>query len=218
MSRKIIDLTDQKFGRLTVLERTKNQGIQPTWLCQCECGNQIVTQAGNLKNGNTKSCGCLKKETGKKIGKQNIKHGHTLNGIRSKTYITWYNMIQRCTNLNHRSYKHYGGRGIKVCEAWLSFESFFQDMGERPPNMSIDRIDNDGDYCSENCKWSTPKEQARNMTTNRLITIDDITKCLAEWCYQYNLSRDTVDERMRRGWTPEEALELKPKKKWSRKK
>ena len=209
---KFIDLTGQKHGKLTVIRRngiSKDRYIK--WLCQCECGKQTIVRGESLKNGNTKSCGCLQKEL-LKLNPNSLKHGQSSDGI-SRIYKTWENMIERCTNPNHKQYKDYGGRGIKVCEAWIKFNGFFKDMGEKPNGLTLDRINNNGDYCKENCKWSTSKEQARNKTNNILITIDGITKCLAGWCEIYRLNYHTVCWRLNNGWTPEEALEIIPRKK-----
>jgi len=205
---KLIDLTGQKFGRLIVIERTLNQGIQTSWLCQCSCGQQTIVKGNNLKNGHTRSCGCLYRES-RRNNRYGYKHGYS----NSHTYNTWHLMLQRCNNLMHTAYKNYGGRGIRVCEAWLKFENFLQDMGERPEGMSLDRIDNDGDYCKENCRWITQGEQMRNTRRNITITIDNVTKCLKEWCEFYQLSYHKVYDRLYHGWTPEEALELITRKK-----
>ncbi len=156
-----------------------------------------MVQGSHLKSSNTKSCGCL-----------HIKHGHNCRNKRSKTYGTWRGMIKRCTNPNYNEYKYYGGRGIKVCEAWMKFEGFLQDMGERPPNLTLDRIDNDGNYCKENCRWHTWKEQNRNRRDNILITINGITKTLPELCEIYNLEYNKVYRYIRCGRTPEEAFGL----------
>ena len=200
---KCIDLDGQKFGRLTVIKRVENtKGGGSRWLCRCECDKQTIVLRGNLTSGGTKSCGCLK-----------ITHGHSLCGIRSRTYTTWNSMIQRCTNLNNPEYKNYGSRGIKVCGKWRKFEGFFQDMGKRPPNTTIDRIDNNKGYNKTNCRWITIKEQNRNKRTNRLINIGGDIRPLVEWCEIYKLCYNTVLYRIHRGWTPDEALELVPRKK-----
>lgn len=200
------DLIGQKFNRLIVIERKESDkwgNVQ--WLCKCDCGNYNVVTTRDLKNSHTKSCGCLHKEI-------ITKHGHG-SQEKSQIYKTWGDMKGRCNSSSHKNYKNYGGRGIKVCKKWEEFEGFFQDMGERPPNMSIDRIDNNGDYCKENCKWSTRKEQMRNTRQNKLITINGETKCLIEWCEIYQKSCKLVGRRISRdGWTPEEALELIPRK------
>jgi hypothetical protein len=208
---KFIDLTGQRFGRLTAVERAKNnKGNKIGWLCICDCGNQTIVYANDLKRGHTKSCGCLYRDTRKTI---NYIHGHNRINKISPTYVTWYGMIQRCNNKNHIYYQNYGNRGIRVCEAWLKFEGFLKDMGERPKGMFIDRINNNRNYCKENCTWSTRKEQNRNKRNNRLITINNVTQCLAEWCEIYNLKYNTIKRRLYRGWTPEEALELTPRRK-----
>jgi len=212
---KFTDLTGQKFGRLTVIERAENIPSGKTWwLCQCKCGNQTIVRSDSLKGGVTKSCGCLHKELSFERCKQRMKHGHSMVNIVSKTYSIWRNIIQRCNNPNCRNYKNYGGRGIKVCDKWLKFEDFLQDMGEKPEGLSLDRVDNNGNYCKGNCRWATWKEQQRNSRNNRLITINGETKCLAEWCEIYKKPYQTVYNRINRyKWTPEEALELIPRKK-----
>ena len=206
---KFIDLDGQRFGRLTVIRRngiSKDRYIK--WLCQCECGQQLTVKSSSLKSGHTKSCGCLQKEL---VSQRSYKHGHKCRNKPSKTYIVWYNMIQRCNNPDNKHYKNYGGRGIKVYQRWLRFENFLEDMGEQLKGLTLDRIDNNGDYCPENCQWSTRTEQQRNKRTNRLITINGITKCLIGWCEYYGLKYQTVCNRLWRGWTPEEALEIVPR-------
>ena len=205
---KLIDLTGQTFGRLIVVKRVENnKHKQSQWLCQCSCRQSIVVRCCDLKSDNTQSCGCLRTEI-------ITKHGHGCLKKRSKSYKAWLHMIQRCTNLNDSSYKHYGGRGIKVCEAWRKFENFLEDMGERPKNMTLDRVDNDGNYCPENCRWATRSEQQRNRRNTIFITIYGVTQPLAEWCETYNSNYNMVYGRIYRcGWTPEEALEIIPRRK-----
>lgn len=160
MPRPMKDLRNMKFGRLTAIKPTnKRHNKYVIWECKCDCGNIIEVQSSYLskeKRGR-KSCGCLMSDA-KKV------HGHTSsNGYRSKTYRSWDGMKQRCLNPNNPKYDLYGGRGITVCERWLnSFENFLEDMGERPNETSIDRINNDGNYEPLNCKWSTIEEQNNN--------------------------------------------------------
>ena len=165
---KFIDLTGQKFERLTVLEYAgKNKNRNYYWKCQCECGNIIVVQYGNIKKGTTKSCGCLQKEKARELLTTHGM-GHT------RFYKTWANMKTRCLNKKTKDYKHYGDRGIIVCEEWLDFNNFKEDMyksylkhveefGEK--QTTIDRIDNNDGYYKNNCKWATRKEQIANQRT-----------------------------------------------------
>lgn len=156
-----IDLIGKKFGRLEVLDETidRTSNGYVLWLCKCECGNFKITSSYNLRIGKTKSCGCRQDET-----KIKEIHGH---GYGSKTYISWSGMIKRCLNSNTSNFKYYGERGIIVCKRWMKFENFLEDMGERPEGMSIDRINNDGNYEPSNCRWSTPKQQANNRRNNK---------------------------------------------------
>lgn len=192
--RKRIDLAmGQQFGRLTVVKLTTNN----KWLCTCSCGETTTTTASHLVSGETKSCGCLR-----------IKHGHSRGGKMSNTYRRWAYMLRRCTNPNHEHYKHYGGRGITVCERWKkSFENFLEDMGEAPPGLQLDRIDNDRGYCKQNCRWVTPKQNSRNRRDNFEITYLGETKCLADWSKQYEVPRTTLRRRIQEyKWPVEKAL------------
>ena len=166
---KFIDITGKRFHRLTALEYCGKS----KWLFQCDCGRKVVASAGNVKNGNTKSCGCLFSEG------NNFRHG--LHG--SKEYSIWNGIKARCLNPNVPNYKNYGGRGITVCERWLEFGNFLADMGRCPgEEYSLDRIDNDGDYCPENCRWATWIEQCNNRRDSIKVAINGQIHSLAEWC------------------------------------
>lgn len=155
------NMIGKSFGRLVVLEELKERkGGSVCYLCECSCGSLIETKGKYLRNGDTKSCGCLNIEKIKEQGYKNKTHG--LSNL--KEYAVYKGMVSRCQNKNHDRYHRYGGRGVKVCERWLeSFENFYEDMGDRPSSKhQIDRIDNDGDYTPENCRWVTVSENSLN--------------------------------------------------------
>jgi len=191
---KRLDLIGEKFGRLTVLEFAGIKNGKTTWLCECECEKTITVNGGDLSRGHTQSCGCLKREkAGVRIAEQNLTHGQT----GSRAYETWISMKSRCLNKNYFYYKNHGGRGIRICERWMKFENFYADMGERPNGRTLDRINNDGNYEPENCRWATAKEQHRNKRNNRTIKYQGEIKCLAEWAEELNVNYWTLWSRLK---------------------
>ena len=202
---KTNNLIGQKFGRLLVIKKMdNNKWGSCRWLCVCDCGKEKIIRDSHLKSGHTKSCGCLHKE---KLIKRLTKHGHNTRIKISKTYNSWLSMIQRCTNPKNKNYKHYGDRGIKVCNRWLKFENFLTDMGEHPgKGYSIDRINNNGNYCKSNCRWATEKEQHRNKRDNHLETYKGKTQCLREWSEEFGINYYVLWSRLNRGWSIEKAL------------
>lgn len=186
------DLTGQRFGRLVVLREGCSKNGIIKWVCRCDCGNEKEILAGSLRNGATKSCGCLIRE----ISSERSKKRFTTHGMRkSKEYTSWSNMKARCYNPKDISYKNYGARGITVCDAWLhDFEKFYRDLGPCPEGYSLDRIDVNGNYCPENCKWSNITEQGRNKRNNRMITLFGITKTLSEWKEEMGKNSCTREE------------------------
>lgn len=156
---KRIDLTKKVFGRLTVVRCAgTNKRGHLLWECICNCGEHTTVLGASLRNGQTKSCGCLSKE-----GFTNLTHGHTIGGHFTPEYQSWKGMRERCTNPKSSGYPNYGGRGIKICKRWAhSFENFFKDMGPRPKGKTLDRKNNDKGYKPSNCRWATRSEQNKN--------------------------------------------------------
>lgn len=179
------DLTGQKFGRLTAVKFVgQSAEKRALWECLCDCGNTIIVPGKSLRTGNTKSCGCLNIETAtNRIVSLNHKHG----GSHSRLFKRWTGMLARCNNPHAVNYKDYGGRGIKVCEEWRSFEAFrdWAMSAGFDEKLSIDRIDPNGDYCPENCRWVNASAQANNRRSTRKITFNGETKSLSEWARKY---------------------------------
>ena len=200
-------LTGQRFGRLHVVSYFGKLGRNNAWLCRCDCGNEAAVRVGSLRSGHTKSCGCL----GTERRKANIVHG----GCRTPGYSSWNNMIRRCHIEHSHAYRHYGGRGIVVCERWrTSFWNFISDMGQRPtPKHSIDRIDNDGNYEPGNCRWAMAADQAKNTRSNKVIAIDGRTQCLSAWAEEAGIRYGTLRRRLSLGWSISDALAKKTRKK-----
>ena len=206
------DLTGLRFGKLTVVGRAEsaaNGRIQ--WTCKCDCGNHTVCMAYNLLNGHTQSCGCLH-ENGTR----------TTHGMRrTRLYRIWSDMKSRCNNQNRPRYSDYGGRGIVVCEEWeQSFEAFsdWALANGYCDGLTIDRIDNDGDYRPENCRWITRHDQGSNKRNNNLLTLNGETKTISQWAKITGIDRRTIAKRKKLGWTDERALtETKRKFTWRNK-
>lgn len=199
VNNKYIDLSGQKFGRYTVLRLSdgREQGGM-VWLCKCECGTEKTQSSAELIHRGVVSCGCYQKEI---RGASKITHGATRNGVKSSEYRCYIGMKGRCSNPNNPCAHLYIGKGVTVCDRWLGvegFKNFMEDMGPRPSlQHSLDRIDGNGNYCPENCRWATRKQQGRNVSTNRRIEIDGITKCLSEWAEFLGIEYYTLHRRVR---------------------
>ena len=198
--RPVFDLTGEKFGKLTVLNHVKGA----VWSCQCSCKDKTIVEIGEgrLKSGGRTSCGCYFNK------KSN-----------DPEYDIWSSMIQRCTNKNSKDYYRYGGRGITVCDRWLSsYTDFITDLGKRPDDTySLDRINNDGNYCPENCRWATLDEQLSNTSRNKFYTFNGKSLTIRQWAKELGFKRGLLEDRLRRGWTLEKALTTQPEIKHRRK-
>lgn len=200
---RLIDLTGKRFGRLTVLGRSQEPSEKVKWICKCDCGTVKSINGNSLRNGNTRSCGCFKTENAKLL----------YSGLRQKNkalYGIWWAMRQRCNNKNSKSYHNYGGRGITVCSEWnASFDNFYYwsyDNGYED-GLQIDRINNDGNYSPDNCRWVDRETQANNRRNVKLYKIDGQEKSLPQWCREYNASYYTVRQRVYKlGWDIKDAL------------
>lgn len=197
------DITGQKFNRLTAVKLVGiDKGHHALWECECDCGNRRTVSISDLKNGYVKSCGCQKKE---KISELKTTHGEG----KTKLYRVWSMMKDRCINPNDTSYERYGGRGIKVCDEWMNSYVAFRDWAYQNGYnecLSIERIDNNGNYEPSNCKWATVIEQSRNRRSNIIIEINGQKKIVVEWAEIYNISPQTIYKRLKRGWNEIEAV------------
>lgn len=209
------DLTGKKFGRLIVTSKadghiSPNGQRRTMWNCKCNCGNEVTVWAYSLKSGGTKSCGCLKRElSGERILKRCVTHG----GTNERLYGIWHDMHDRCKNKKSKAYKHYGLRGIRVCQEWEDYAKFRDwaigngyDPNAKRGETTLDRIDVNGDYCPENCRWVGFITQNNNKRDNRLLTYNGKTQTMTQWAREIGMKDTTLDERLRRGWTVEDAL------------
>lgn len=205
----LIDMVGQRFDRLIVVARAENDAKGTArWLCKCDCGGEAVSHGSNLRRGSARSCGCRQREIARshaaRMGVGMRRHGHAVAATRE--YQTWGGMKQRCENPNCRQYPNYGGRGIRVCERWKTFENFLSDMGSKPAEMSIERIDVNGDYEPSNCRWATVLEQNNNTRANRVVDFRGQRLTVSQACRAAGVNRKTVSTRLHRGWAIERAL------------
>ena len=208
---KFKDLKGKHFGKLTVIEKIENKGKKVCWKCKCECGNYKDVISCHLLSGAINNCGCLKKD---KIKRIKTKHGKS----KTKLFRVWAHMKDRCYREKDKRFRNYGGRGIKICEEWLNKENGFINFynwaikNGYKENLSIDRIDNDGNYEPQNCRWTTMKVQANNTTRNHYLTYKGEKHTIAEWSTLTNIQQETIRKRLKRNWTIERTLNTKRKK------
>lgn len=207
---KYLDITGQEFGRLEVIEFAGyNKHWAVTWKCRCECGNETIVRSDHLRYGKISSCGCLKAEESAKRGRANSKHGMW----NTRLYHCWQHMKQRCDGTgNEANRKRYHDRGITICDEWYnSFETFMEwalNNGYKE-NLTLDRINVDGNYEPSNCRWADALTQMNNVTTNRYIEYKDKTMTMAEMAREYGIKYSTLQTRLKRGWSIKRALETK---------
>jgi len=191
----------RQFGRLTVEAYAgKSPYAHKMWACRCSCGATKTLREAHLTTGAVQSCGCWRREVAKS---SNTQHGMT----DRPEYRIWQTMRRRCSCPRNPKYPNYGGRGIKVCERWQSFENFYADVGPRPSRAySLDRIDNNGNYEPGNCRWATSREQANNTRQNRHIVAFGEQRTLAQWARRSGIDAEVIRKRLSRGWDTEKAI------------
>ena len=194
---KLIDLTGKVFYYLTVIAfHHRDEHRCYHWLCRCKCGNLVVVAGNNLKKGTTKSCGCLQLEISRQV---NTTHGMS----RTKIHHVWRSMIDRCENPNNKQHDDYGGRGIKVCDRWHEFQNFYDDVSVLPhfgeKGYSLDRIENDKDYCPSNVRWVDAETQCRNRRSNIIVEYEGVEMTLAEAAEKSGINYNTLKNRYHKG-------------------
>ena len=195
---KILDLTGQRFGMLTALSVCgRNASKLKLWMCVCDCGNIKAVSSHDLRTGNTKSCGCL-------AHKGNLTHGMS----RTSEHGAWSEMRKRCTTKTSKRFPLYGGRGISICERWSKFENFLADMGPKPTSQhTLDRIDVNGNYSPENCRWADWKTQQNNRRNNRVIEFNGEKLTSSQWQDRVGIPSSIIRQRLDRdGWSVEKAM------------
>lgn len=197
-----IELTGSRFGRLIVIERYKSIRKQWYWVCKCDCGKTTIVKAALLRSGNTKSCGCLQNDS-RRLNRKT----HGMSGFRP--YYVWKDMKKRCYDKTKKGYKNYGGRGIKICKEWINNPNLFCEWmfaNGYKKGMTIERINNDGDYKPSNCKLATMKEQCRNMRRNRFLVINGESKTISEWVETYRIPYSTIYARVAKGFVDKDII------------
>lgn len=187
------------FGRLLVIDRAgSDKNGNAKWKCVCECGEVTVVYGQSLRSGATTSCGCFNREAKPSATTHGASH--------TSEYKAWFGMLQRCSNPRNEKWHRYGGRGISVCDRWKEYENFLADMGPRPPGMTIDRENNNGNYEPGNCRWATQKTQGNNRGNNRIFCIDGVDMTLSEASRKFGISKVTVRSRLSYGWEADAAF------------
>lgn len=214
MARAALDIAGERYGRYTVIKRAgTNKAGNSTWLCKCDCGTKKIVASGTLRSKGTVSCGCWIREVTSKRSRTHCES-------KTRLYKTWITMKTRCYNSKANNYKDYGGRGIKVCPEWKYDYQAFSDWSKAngySDTLTIDRIDNDGSYAPDNCRWITSFEQQSNKRSNRVLVIDGVANTVTEWGRIYGIDPQAIWARLNRGWSDEDSVKKPSKKRRKRK-
>ena len=202
----VSEMVGKRYGYLTVLHiaEKKDKSGRKYLVCKCDCGNVKIIAAGHVRSGASKSCGCKGKEA---VIKRCTTHGKS----NSRLFTIWQGIKRRCNNQNDQSFDHYGGRGISMCKEWSDdFQSFYEwSMSNGySDDLTIDRIDVNGNYEPSNCRWATRKTQSRNKRNNHFVSINGVNQCISDWCKVSPVSMTTIYQRIRNGWDIEKAILL----------
>jgi hypothetical protein len=200
---KPLRLIGHKFGRLLVIGDAPSTGKGRRWECRCDCGKIAVCSTGNLRSGNSRSCGCA---TAAATVQRSTKHGHAKRGKKTAIYLLWRGVVDRCHTPSSKYYRRYGGRGIMVSKSWRKFENFYADMGDRPKGLTLERKENSKGYSKANCVWATRKEQQNNTRSNRKIKFKGEVLNLCQWAERTGMLGCTIARRIKLGWSVKDAL------------
>jgi hypothetical protein len=213
MAKHIQVKVGDKYYRWTIIKETQKMEDKRCFVCKCDCGTVSTIRLSTLRQGKSKSCGCLAREKASELGKKAFRHGK----CHTRIYQIWADIKQRCMNPKIVGYKNYGGRGISVCTEWFNFDSFYKwsVLSGYKKELTIERIDNNGNYEPSNCTWIPASKQIRNQRRSHRITYNDRTQILTEWAKEVGLKKNTLVSRFRNGWSTEKALTTPMQEKFS---
>lgn len=200
------DLTGQRFGRLIATRYLGKIDKKSRWQCRCDCGTECVKAAQHLALGLIRSCGCLRSEVSAEMLRERATTHGASRSPQKRAWRRWAGMMSRCYRKTDTAYSRYGGRGITVCERWHDVWNFIADMGDPPESLTLERINNDGPYSPENCRWASYSDQNSNRRSTRKVIRDGRSQSIAQWAREAGLSKSVVYARLERGWPLDLAL------------